>query len=56
MQFLAQQNGALQQQLQQAHDHQAQVHEHYGKEVQKRIDSAVANAIARETELSCPLI
>ena len=29
--FLAQHNGALQQQLRQAHDHQAQIRQHYGK-------------------------
>ena len=27
------------------------MHEHYGKEAQKHIDSVVANAAARETEL-----
>ena len=49
--FLAQQNGALQQQLRQAHDHQAQMREHYGKEAQRHIDSVVANAARREAEL-----
>ena len=48
--LLAQQNGVLQLQLQQAHDQQAQMREHYEKEVQKLIDSVVANAAAREAE------
>ena len=48
--LLAQQNGILQLQLQQAHDRQVQMREHYMKEVQKLIDSVVANAAAREAE------
>ena len=51
--FLAQQNGALQQQLRQTHDHQAQMRERYGKEAQKHIDSVVADATAREAEFVC---
>ena len=49
--FHAQQNRALQQQLLQAHDHQAQMREHYGKEAQRHIDLVVANAARREAEL-----
>ena len=48
--FLAQHNGVLQLQLQQAHDQQAQMHEYYEKQAQKLIDSVVANAAAREAE------
>ena len=47
----AQQNGALQQQLRQAHDLQTQMREHYGKEAQKHIDLFVDNAARREAEL-----
>ena len=36
--LLAQQNGFLQLQQQQAHDQQAQMREHYEKEAQKLID------------------
>ena len=49
--FHAQQNGALQQQLRHAHNHQAQMREHYWKEAQRHIDSVVANAARREAEL-----
>ena len=33
------------------HDHQAQLHEHYGKEAQTHSDSVVASAIARAAAL-----
>ena len=49
--FLTQQNGALQPQLRQAHDHQAQMRENYWKEAQRHIESVVANAARREAEL-----
>ena len=45
---LTQQIGVLQLQLQQAHDRQAQLREHYSKEAQLHIDSVVASAAARE--------
>ena len=41
----------MQQQLRQAHDHQTSLHEHYGKEAPKHIDSVVASATSREAEL-----
>ena len=48
--LLAQQNGFLQLQLQQAHDQQVQMRGHDEKEAQKLIDSVVANAAAHEAE------
>ena len=50
--FLTQQNAVLQQQLQQAHDRQAKLREHYSKEAQLHIDSVVASATAREAALA----
>ena len=49
--FHVQQNGSLQQQLRQAHDHQLQMREHYWKEAQKHIDSVVADVARCEAEL-----
>ena len=49
--FQLQQCGALQQQLQQVHNLQRQMKEHYGKEAQRCLDQVAAEAARREAQL-----